>query len=310
MEFKHEPVLLNEVIDSLNIKPEGIYVDGTLGGAGHSQEIAARLDGGMLIGIDRDEDAISAASQRLSGITANIKIVKDNYINIPRILDKLGIQKVDGILLDIGVSSYQLDNPERGFTYREDAVLDMRMDKDAVLTAADIVNGYPREELARIIREYGEDDFANNIARHIVNEREKSPITTTMQLARIVEQAIPAAVKRGRGGLARKTFQALRIEVNAELDVLAGSIQNLIDRLTPQGRLAIITFHSLEDRIVKQEFKRAENPCTCPPQFPVCICGAVPKGRIITKKPIVPSKDEGERNKRATSAKLRVFEKK
>jgi 16S rRNA (cytosine1402-N4)-methyltransferase len=310
LEFKHEPVLLNEVIDSLNIKPEGIYVDGTLGGAGHSQEIAARLDGGMLIGIDRDEDAISAASQRLSGITANIKIVKDNYINIPRILDKLGIQKVDGILLDIGVSSYQLDNPERGFTYREDAVLDMRMDKDAVLTAADIVNGYPREELARIIREYGEDDFANNIARHIVNEREKSPITTTMQLARIVEQAIPAAVKRGRGGLARKTFQALRIEVNAELDVLAGSIQNLIDRLTPQGRLAIITFHSLEDRIVKQEFKRAENPCTCPPQFPVCICGAVPKGRIITKKPIVPSKDEGERNKRATSAKLRVFEKK
>ena len=308
LDFKHESVLLSEAIESLNIKPDGIYVDGTLGGGGHSFRIVQKLKGGMLIGIDQDKDAIEAAGRRLAIFSDRMKIVRDNYVNIQNVLNDLGIKKVDGILLDIGVSSYQIDNPERGFTYREDAELDMRMNQDSSLTAKDIVNTYSKEDLARIIREYGEDDFANNIAKHIVLEREKQEIRTTGQLAAIIEQAIPAGVRKGRGGAPKKTFQALRIEVNSELDVLQNSIQTMIDLLNPGGRLSIITFHSLEDRIVKNEFRKAENPCTCPPNFPVCVCGAIPKGKVVTKKPIVPSEEECERNKRATSAKLRVFE--
>ena len=308
MKFEHEPVLLDEVLENLNIKPNGIYVDGTLGGGGHSFKIVQRLAGGMLIGFDQDQDALDAAGRRLS-IFPNVRIVKSNYVNAVSILKEMGITGVDGILLDIGVSSYQIDNPERGFTYREDAVLDMRMDRDSSLTAKDIVNTYSKEDLARIIREYGEEDFAANIAKHIVNEREIREIETTGQLAEIVERAIPAKVRKGRPASAKKTFQALRIEVNSELDVLKTAVPEMIDFLNPKGRLAIITFHSLEDRIVKNEFRKAENPCTCPPSFPVCTCGAVPKGKIITKRPIVPSEEECTRNKRAASAKLRVFEK-
>lgn len=308
MEFKHEPVLLKETIESLNIRPDGIYVDGTLGGGGHSFRIVQKLSTGKLVGIDQDSDALEAAGERLKIFKDKAEIIKGNFVNTPQLLKSIGIEKVDGILLDIGVSSYQVDNPERGFTYREDAPLDMRMDKDGALTAEDVVNTYSREDLARIIRDYGEDNFANNIAKHIVNEREKQRICTTRQLADIVDAAIPAA-KKGKGSAAKKTFQALRIEVNSELDVLENAIADLIDLLNPGGRLCIITFHSLEDRIVKQEFRKAENPCTCPPSFPQCVCGAVPKGRIITRKPIIPTDEEIERNKRASSAKLRVFEK-
>lgn len=308
MEFKHEPVLLKETIESLNIRPEGIYVDGTLGGGGHSFRIVQKLSTGKLVGIDQDSDALKAAGERLKIFKDKAEIIKGNFVNTPQLLKSIGIEKVDGILLDIGVSSYQVDNPERGFTYREDAPLDMRMDKDGALTAEDVVNTYSREDLAKIIRDYGEDNFANNIAKHIVNEREKQRISTTRQLADIVDAAIPAA-KKGKGSAAKKTFQALRIEVNSELDVLENAIADLIDLLNPGGRLCIITFHSLEDRIVKQEFRKAENPCTCPPSFPQCVCGAVPKGRIITRKPIIPTDEEIERNKRASSAKLRVFEK-
>lgn len=309
MRFEHEPVLLNEVLDSLNIKPDGIYVDGTLGGGGHSFKIVQKLESGMLIGIDQDSDAISAAQKRLGIFQDRVRIIKNNYVNAVKTIKEMGINGVDGILLDIGVSSYQIDNPERGFTYREDAELDMRMDRENALSAKTIVNTYSREDLARIIREYGEEDFAANIAKHIVNEREQQEITTTGQLAKIVEQAIPAKVRKGRSAVAKKTFQALRIEVNSELDVLRNAIPEMIDFLNPNGRLAIITFHSLEDRIVKNEFRKAENPCTCPPNFPVCTCGAVPKGRIVTRKPITPSQEECTRNKRAASAKLRVFEK-
>ena len=309
MEFKHEPVLLKEVIENLNIKPDGIYVDGTLGGGGHSFHIAQRLTTGTLIGIDQDEEALAAAKERLSEYSDRVTIVHDNYINAGSVLKGLGIEKVDGILLDIGVSSYQIDNPERGFSYIEDEPLDMRMDRSKSLTAETVVNTYPREELARLIREYGEEDFAANIAKHIVEERAKKPIKTTGQLAQIIDQAIPKAVSRGRRGTPKKTFQAIRIEVNGELDVLKGSIEPMIDLLKPEGRLAIISFHSLEDRIVKNEFKKAENPCTCPPNFPQCVCGAVPKGRAVTRKPIVPTPEECSNNKRAASAKLRVFEK-
>ncbi len=309
MEFRHESVLLQETIDGLNINPDGIYVDGTLGGGGHSLKIVQKLKGGRLIGIDQDEEAIAAATKRLSIFKDKVTIVKGNFCQTPQILKELGINKVDGILLDIGVSSYQIDNPERGFTYREDAPLDMRMDRERPLSARDVVNSYSKEDLARIIRVYGEDNFASNIAKHIVNAREIKPIETTKELADIIEAAIPAAVRKGQKGFAKKTFQAIRIEVNSELDVLHSSIGEMIDLLNPKGRLAIITFHSLEDRIVKNDFKTAENPCTCPPSFPVCVCGAVPKGRIITKKPILPSEEELEHNKRASSAKLRIFEK-
>lgn len=308
MEFKHESVLPKETIENLNIKPDGIYVDGTLGGAGHSFQIVKQLSSGRLIGIDQDQEAIDAATKKLAVFQDKVSIIKDNFVNIKNVLSDLGIQKVDGILLDIGVSSYQLDNPERGFSYREDAILDMRMDRESNLSAKEIVNTYSKEDLARIISKYGEDNFANNIAKHIVNEREKAPILTTMQLANIVEQAIPAKVRKGQKGFAKKTFQALRIEVNSELSVLENSIDTMIDLLNPKGRLCIITFHSLEDRIVKNAFRKAENPCTCPPSFPVCKCGAVPKGTIITRKPIIPSDEECKANKRATSSKLRVFE--
>lgn len=308
LEFKHEPVLLKETLDGLNIQPDGIYVDGTLGGGGHSFKIVQRLRNGRLIGIDQDQAALDAAGKRLTIFQDRVTLVKDNYVNIRNILENLHINQVDGILLDIGVSSFQVDNPERGFTYREDAPLDMRMDTDAPLTAKEIVNTYPREELVRIIRDYGEEKFAANIAKHIVQERQTAPIETTGALVRIIEQAVPAAVRRGQSGYAKKTFQALRIEVNSELDVLSGSIDTMIDLLKPGGRLAIITFHSLEDRIVKNKFRANENPCTCPPGFPVCTCGAVSKGRVITRKPIGPSPEELARNKRAGSAKLRIFE--
>ncbi|MBR3241088.1 MAG: 16S rRNA (cytosine(1402)-N(4))-methyltransferase RsmH [Parasporobacterium sp.] len=309
MIFKHESVLPEETIKYLNIKPDGIYVDGTLGGAGHAGRVLEHLPNGKLIGIDQDAEALETARERLKPFADRTILVKDNFVNIGRILNQLKIEKVDGILLDIGVSSYQIDNPDRGFSYREDAPLDMRMDRDRLLTAKDVVNTYRKEDLTRIIREYGEEGFAANIAKHIVNEREKQPIETTGQLQSIIEKAIPAKVRKGKKGFAKKTFQAIRIEVNSELDVLKDSIDTMIDLLNPGGRLCIITFHSLEDRIVKNAFRRNEEPCTCPPDFPVCVCGKVPKGHVLTKRPVIPSQEECSRNKRATSAKLRVFEK-
>ena len=311
MEFKHKSVLLDETIESLNIKPNGIYVDGTLGGGGHSYEIAKRLtDGGRLIGIDQDEDAIRAAKERLSEFADRVTIVRDNYCNMPRVLDELGISKVDGILLDIGVSSYQLDEAERGFTYKQDAPLDMRMDQRQEMTAKDIVNGYSEEDLYRIIRDYGEDKFAKNIAKHIVQARQIKPVETTFELDEIIKAAIPMKFRATGGHPAKKTFQAIRIELNRELEVLDESIDAMTDLLNDNGRLCIITFHSLEDRIVKTRFRKNENPFTCPPDFPVCVCGKKPKGKVITRKPIVPDEEELEENKRAKSSKLRVFERK
>lgn len=311
MEFKHKSVLLDETIESLNIKPNGIYVDGTLGGGGHSYEIAKRLtDGGRLIGIDQDEDAIRAAKERLSEFADRVTIVRDNYCNMPKVLDELGISKVDGILLDIGVSSYQLDEAERGFTYKQDAPLDMRMDQRQEMTAKDIVNGYSEEDLYRIIRDYGEDKFAKNIAKHIVQARQIKPVETTFELDEIIKAAIPMKFRTTGGHPAKKTFQAIRIELNRELEVLDESIDAMTDLLNDNGRLCIITFHSLEDRIVKTRFRKNENPCTCPPDFPVCVCGKKPKGKVITRKPIVPDEEELEENKRAKSSKLRVFERK
>lgn len=309
MEFKHKSVLLDETIEGLNIKSDGIYVDGTLGGGGHSYEIASRLsDKGRLIGIDQDKDAIKAASERLKEFGNKVTIVRDNYTNFRKVLDDLNIEKVDGILLDIGVSSYQLDNTERGFSYNADAPLDMRMDDRQKLTAKDIVNEYDEQTLYRIIRDYGEDKFAKNIAKHIVAARSEKEIETTGELVEIISGAIPKKLQKN-GNPAKKTFQAIRIELNHELDVLKESIDGMIDSLNIGGRLCIITFHSLEDRIVKQKFKVNENPCTCPPNFPVCVCGKVSKGRIITRKPIVPSDEEIAENKRSKSSKLRIFEK-
>lgn len=309
MEFKHKSVLLDETIEGLNIKSDGIYVDGTLGGGGHSYEIASRLsDKGRLIGIDQDKDAIKAASERLKEFGNKVTIVRDNYTNFRKVLDDLNIEKVDGILLDIGVSSYQLDNTERGFSYNADAPLDMRMDDRQKLTAKDIVNEYDEQTLYRIIRNYGEDKFAKNIAKHIVAARSEKEIETTGELVEIISGAIPKKLQKN-GNPAKKTFQAIRIELNHELDVLKESIDGMIDSLNIGGRLCIITFHSLEDRIVKQKFKVNENPCTCPPNFPVCVCGKVSKGRIITRKPIVPSDEEIAENKRSKSSKLRIFEK-
>lgn len=311
MEFKHKSVLLDETIESLNIKPNGIYVDGTLGGGGHSYEIAKRLtDGGRLIGIDQDEDAIRAAKERLSEFADRVTIVRDNYCNMPKVLDELGVSKVDGILLDIGVSSYQLDEAERGFTYKQDAPLDMRMDQRQEMTAKDIVNGYSEEDLYRIIRDYGEDKFAKNIAKHIVQARQVKLVETTFELDEIIKAAIPMKFRATGGHPAKKTFQAIRIELNRELEVLDESIDAMTDLLNDNGRLCIITFHSLEDRIVKTRFRKNENPCTCPPDFPVCVCGKKPKGKVITRKPIVPDEEELEENKRAKSSKLRVFERK
>ena len=310
MEFKHVSVLLEETIDSLNIKPNGIYVDGTLGGGGHSLEICKRLgEGGRLIGIDQDMDAIKAATERLKDYSDKVTIVHSNYQDIDSILKGLVIGGVDGIVLDLGVSSYQLDNVERGFTYREDTALDMRMDQSSELTASYIVNNYSEMELFRVIRDYGEDSFAKNIAKHIVKAREEKPIETTGELNEIIKAAIPAKVRKGIGHPSKKTFQAIRIELNHELDVLENSLDKMIELLNEGGRLSIITFHSLEDRIVKNIFRKNMNPCVCPPNFPVCTCGKVPMGKVITRKPIVPSDIELENNRRAKSSKLRVFEK-
>ena len=301
MEFAHKSVLLEETIDNLNIKPDGIYVDGTLGGAGHSEQIVKRLgEGGRLIGIDQDEDAIAAASKRLEPYGDKVTIVRDNYQNFRRILDELNIQKVDGILLDLGVSSYQLDNADRGFTYRVDAPLDMRMDNRQTKTAKDIVNDYSEAELFRILKDYGEERYAKSIAYHICKYRENKVIETTEELNDIIRGSIPAKARNGQGHPSKQTFQAIRIELNRELDVLRDSIDGMI--------LCIITFHSLEDRIVKLAFRKNENPCICPPNFPVCTCGRKPLGKVITRKPIIPGERELEENSRSKSSKLRVFE--
>ncbi len=309
MEFAHKSVLLEETIDNLNIKPDGIYVDGTLGGAGHSEQIVKRLgEGGRLIGIDQDEDAIAAASKRLEPYGDKVTIVRDNYQNFRRILDELNIQKVDGILLDLGVSSYQLDNADRGFTYRVDAPLDMRMDNRQTKTAKDIVNDYSEAELFRILKDYGEERYAKSIAYHICKYRENKVIETTAELKDIIRASIPAKARNGQGHPSKQTFQAIRIELNRELDVLRDSIDGMIASLNPGGRLCIITFHSLEDRIVKLAFRKNENPCICPPNFPVCTCGRKPLGKVITRKPIIPGERELEENSRSKSSKLRVFE--
>lgn len=309
MEFKHTSVLLEETIDGLRVRPDGIYVDGTLGGAGHASEVCKKLSAkGRFIGIDQDQDAIIAASERLNAYGEKVTIIRSNYCYMVNELKARNIHKVDGILLDLGVSSYQLDNEERGFTYRVDAPLDMRMDRRQTLTAADIVNGYEEKELYRIIRDYGEDKFAKNIAKHIVQARAKAPIETTNQLTEIIRASIPMKMQMSGGHPAKRTFQAIRIECNRELEVLRDSIDGMIDLLDDGGRLCIITFHSLEDRIVKTIFRQNENPCTCPSDFPVCVCGKKSKGKVITRKPILPGEVEMEVNPRSKSAKLRIFE--
>lgn len=308
MEFKHKSVLLEETIDGLNVKADGIYVDGTLGGAGHAMEVCKKLSAkGRFIGIDQDQDAIIAASERLAAYK-QATIIRSNYCYMVQELAARGINKVDGILLDLGVSSYQLDNEERGFTYRVDAPLDMRMDQRQTQTASDIINGYEEKELYRIIRDYGEDKFAKNIAKHIVAARQVKPITTTGELTEIIRESIPMKMQVKSGHPAKRTFQAIRIELNRELDVLRDSLDGMIDILDDGGRLCIITFHSLEDRIVKTIFRKNENPCTCPPDFPVCVCGNKSKGKVITRKPILPGEIEMEENPRSKSAKLRIFE--
>ena len=344
MEFKHTSVLLQECIDGLNIRPDGLYIDGTLGGGGHSFEIAKRLtEGGVLIGIDQDEEALAAAGKRLSVYSDRIRLVHDNYENMENAVrsfleetafsvvqreespdENAGLKNntdpgtgiygtdvsgtVDGILLDLGVSSYQLDNPERGFSYRADAPLDMRMDRTADFSARDIVNTYSAQELTRILRDYGEEKCAGKIAANIVRERETAPLETTGRLAQIVERSIPMKMRERGGNPCKRTFQAIRIACNRELEVLEDTLDTMIDMLRPGGRLCIITFHSLEDRIVKNAFRRNEKPCICPPEFPVCVCGRVSKGRVITRKPILPGKEELAQNRRSASAKLRIFE--
>ena len=310
MEFSHKSILLNEVINSLNIKADGIYADGTLGGGGHSYEIAKRLsDKGRLIGIDQDEAAIKAAGERLKEFTDKgiATIVRDNYRNIKAVLQELGIESVDGILLDLGVSSYQFDEADRGFSYRYDAPLDMRMDQRSQLSAKEIVNGYSEADLFRILRDYGEEKFAKNIAKHIVLARADKPIETTFELNEIIKESIPAKMRAGKGHPSKQTFQAIRIECNRELDVLKEALEDMISLLRPDGRLAIITFHSLEDRMVKNKFKDLANPCICPPSFPVCTCNRKPLGETLTRKPILPGEEEMEENPRSKSAKLRVF---
>lgn len=306
--FRHKSVLLDEVLEQLNIREDGIYVDGTLGGAGHAGEVCKRLKGGSFVGIDQDADAIAVASERLSKYPF-AKVVRSNYSEIKTVLQDLGIEKVSGILLDLGVSSYQLDTAERGFSYREeDAPLDMRMDNRMEMTAKDIVNGYSEKELFRIIKDYGEDPFAKNIAKHIVMRREKKELVTCGDLNEAIRAAIPMKIQKNLGHPSKRTFQAIRIELNGELRVLQNTLDDMIDLLEENGRLCIITFHSLEDRIVKSGFKKRENPCECPPSFPVCVCGKKSAGTVITRKPILPSEKECEENKRAKSAKLRVFE--
>ena len=309
MAFEHTTVLLHETVDGLNVRPDGIYVDATLGGGGHASEVCRRLSGtGRLIGIDQDADAIEAAGRRLEGFGEKVTIIRSNYRDMKPELHKLGIDGVDGITLDLGVSSYQLDTADRGFSYRMDAPLDMRMDQRQKMTARDIINGYSEAELFRVIRDYGEDRFAKNIAKHIVAEREKKPIETTGQLNEIIRHAIPMKIQKTGGHPSKRTFQAIRIELNHELEVLRDSLDEMIDMLHPGGRICVITFHSLEDRIVKSAFRRNENPCTCPSHFPVCVCGKVSKGKVITRKPILPSEEEMESNPRSKSAKLRIFE--
>jgi 16S rRNA (cytosine1402-N4)-methyltransferase len=309
MEFAHKSVLLKETVDSLNIKEDGIYVDGTLGGGGHSEEILKRLGpAGRLIGIDRDEEALNAASERLKKYGNKFQAVHSNYGDMPEVLKTLGLRKVDGIVLDLGVSSYQLDNAERGFSYMADAPLDMRMDQTQSMTAYDIVNDYSEYDLTRIIREYGEDKCARSIASHIVEARNVKPVSTTGELVEIIRHSIPMKLQKSGGHPAKRTFQAIRIELNQELTVLRDCIDSLIDSLEENGRLSIITFHSLEDRIVKEAFRRNEKPCTCPPSFPVCVCGKKSKGHVVTRKPVLPGEEEMQENSRSKSAKLRVFE--
>ena len=309
MEFKHKSVLLEETIRNLKVKPDGIYVDGTLGGGGHAYEVCRQLSAkGSLIGIDQDEAAIEAAGERLQEFGYRVTIIRSNYCNMKKELQKIGISSVDGIVLDLGVSSYQLDNAERGFTYREDVPLDMRMDRRGSRTARDIVNTYTENELYRVLRDYGEEKFAKKIARNICTARSEKPIETTGELIELIKQSIPMKMRAVGGHPAKKTFQAIRIELNQELEVLRNSLDDMIELLNDGGRICIITFHSLEDRIVKTIFRRNENPCTCPPDFPVCVCGKTSMGRVITRKPILPDEEEIAVNKRSKSAKLRVFE--
>ena len=309
MAFEHVSVLLHETVDGLNVRPDGIYVDAALGGGGHAFEVCNRLnDKGRFIGIDQDADAIKAAGERLAGFGEKVTIIRSNYRDMKPQLQNIGVDKVDGIVLDLGVSSYQLDTAERGFSYRADAPLDMRMDQRQKMTARDIVNGYSEAELYRVIRDYGEDRFAKNIAKHIVAERAKGPVETTGQLNEIIRHAIPMKIQKTSGHPSKRTFQAIRIELNHELDVLRDSLDDMIDMLTPGGRICIITFHSLEDRSGKRAFRKNENPCTCPSDFPVCVCGKTSKGKVVTRKPILPSEEEMESNSRSKSAKLRIFE--
>ncbi len=309
MAFEHVSVLLHETVDGLNVRPDGIYVDATLGGGGHAYEVCSRLnDKGRFIGIDQDADAIKAAGERLAGFGEKVTIIRSNYRDMKPQLQSIGVDRVDGIVIDLGVSSYQLDTAERGFSYRVDAPLDMRMDQRQKMTAKDIVNDYSEAELYRVIRDYGEDRFAKNIAKHIVAERGKGPIETTEQLNEIIRHAIPMKIRKAAGHPSKRTFQAIRIELNHELDVLKDSLDDMIDMLNPGGRICIITFHSLEDRIVKSSFRKNENPCICPSHFPVCVCGRTSKGKVVTRKPILPSKEEMESNSRSKSAKLRIFE--
>ena len=309
MAFKHISVLLNETVNGLNIKPDGIYVDGTLGGGGHAYEVCSKLgDKGRFIGIDQDAAAIEAAGKRLEEFGDKVTIIRSNYCDMLAKLNDIKVEKVDGIVIDLGVSSYQLDTADRGFSYRVDAPLDMRMDQRQTMTAKDIVNEYSEAELFRVIRDYGEDRFAKNIAKHIVMEREKGPILTTGQLNEVIKRAIPMKVQKTSGHPSKRTYQAIRIELNHELDVLKDTLDTMIDLLNPGGRLCIITFHSLEDRIVKSAFRKNEDPCICPKSFPVCVCGRISKGKVITKKPILPSDEELEVNSRSKSAKLRIFE--
>lgn len=309
MEFKHYSVLLEETIEGLKIKPEGTYVDGTLGGGGHAYHVCKKLSTGHFIGIDQDAAAIEAASKRLEEFGDKVTVIRSNYCNMKEIMKEQGVTGVDGIVLDLGVSSYQLDTIERGFSYKYDTTLDMRMDQRQQLTAKEIVNDYSERELFYMIRDYGEDQFAKNIAKHIVKARQESPIETTFQLNEIIKAAIPAKMRATGGHPSKKTFQAIRIECNRELEVLKNTLDDMAELLNPGGRLCIITFHSLEDRIVKTAFKRWENPCTCPADFPVCVCGNESKGKVITRKPILPSEEELEANSRSKSAKLRIFEK-
>ncbi len=311
MEFHHVSVLLNECIEGLKIKENGIYVDGTLGGGGHSLEIVKRLgEGGRLIGIDQDTDALKAAGERLKDYSDKVTYVHSNFENVRQVLNDLGIEKADGFLIDIGVSSFQLDEAERGFSYMQDAPLDMRMNSENELSAYDVVNNYSEEALNNVIFGYGEERWAKRIAQFIVAEREKKPIETTFELVEVIKKAIPKGARKDGPHPAKRTFQAIRIEVNRELEILEKTIDDMTDLLNPGGRLCVITFHSLEDRIVKNAFRKQENPCTCPPEFPICVCGKKPKAKIITRKPILPSEEELEVNHRSRSAKLRILERK